>query len=444
MFRRLSFAALFILSIMLLIGSIAPSYAQDVRLQAMRVGEHPDKTRLVLELSQLSDFRSFALSNPYRVVVDIPSLQWQDSAIIPAAGPIKTLRMAQYTADMARLVLEFEQPALVKSAFMMPATAQKPPRLVVDMGTSSAAEFERLKSRIHGTLPPPEGAARTGASSGLKAEGGLPFATRKPALRAVNLSGQPAAINTGHIPVPAAPPQRKFPSEKPLIMLDAGHGGVDSGAVNGSIYEKEITLSMTKTLRRMLERTGRYRVQLTRSDDTYLKLYQRVALARRADADLFISIHADSIRKSHVRGASVYTLSNKASDKQTARLAARENQSDTIAGIDLSVEDQDVANILIDLSMRETMNQSKYFANSVVDGMKAQRITMLRNPHRYAGFAVLKAPDIPSVLIEVGFVSHHQEARRLLQKDHQEKLARGIIKGIDRYFETLTRNASTQ
>lgn len=393
----------------------------------MRIGEHPDKTRLVLDLSHLSDFRSFVLESPYRIVVDVPNMNWTERALLPAAGAIQNVRIAPFRADMTRLVLELDQPHLVKSAFMMPASADKPARLVIDFNAVSKDAFQKGKAINHGTLPPPN---VTPTKTTLPAPD-LPLASRKPTFK---------ALTGNSIPIPS----HKLNTERPLIMIDAGHGGVDSGAVNGSILEKDITLKMAFTLQKHLEKTGRYRVQLTRSSDIYLKLHQRVNLARRADADLFISIHADSIRKSNVRGASVYTLSNKASDAQTARLAARENKSDTIAGIDLSIEDQDVADILIDLSMRETMNQSKYFANAVVDGMKDNRIHMLQNPHRYAGFAVLKAPDIPSVLIEIGFVSNKKEVQKLLRQDHQDRLATGIIRGIDRYFDTLTRNANAQ
>jgi N-acetylmuramoyl-L-alanine amidase len=437
---RLSAFTFFAMIFSYSIGMTASYSLAETTLKAMRLGKHPDKTRLVLELTAQSDFRSFVLSDPYRLVLDVKNLNWTSSQILPPAKDIKTLRMAMFDNDKARLVAEFTSPHLVKSAFMLPASKDKPARLVVDFAKASLSEFNVNKARIHGTLPPPNDIGQIQAPSqarltSKKGDVSLSSTLNKPTFK---------ALTNPNVPIPSHKARRDQPLVKPLIMIDAGHGGQDSGAVNGSIYEKNIALSMVRVLKEHLERTGRYRVQLTRNSDVFLKLYQRVALARRADADLFISVHADSIRKSTVRGASIYTLSDKASDKQTARLAARENQSDTIAGIDLSVEDQDVANILIDLSMRETMNQSKYFANAVVSGMKAKGIQMLQNPHRYAGFAVLKAPDIPSVLVEIGFVSHKKEVRKLLTRSHQDKLAAGIIEGIDRYFNTLERNANAQ
>ena len=166
----------------------------------------------------------------------------------------------------------------------------------------------------------------------------------------------------------------------------------------------------------------------------FIKLRDRVIFARRHEADLFISIHADSIRNPKIRGASIYTLSEKASDAQTARLAARENKADLIAGVDLQHEDADVANILIDLVKRDTMNQSKFFAESLVKTFQSSGIRTLENPHRYAGFAVLKAPEIPSVLIEAGFLSNRKDARLLDQKEYRSKIAKTIASGVDHYI----------
>ena len=190
----------------------------------------------------------------------------------------------------------------------------------------------------------------------------------------------------------------------------------------------------------MLESTGRYEVHLTRHNDTYLRLYKRVDFARNKKADLFISLHADSIGKSNVRGASIYTLSEKASDAQTARLAERENRADLIAGVDLSHEDEQVANILVDLAMRDTMNQSNFFAGTLLDRMRSSNIRILEKPLRHAGFAVLKAPDVPSVLIEIGFMSNKYEAEQLARPAYRDQIGRALVSGIDSNFEKIRRN----
>lgn len=239
---------------------------------------------------------------------------------------------------------------------------------------------------------------------------------------------------------PEMPPvvkARKGP--KPMIVIDPGHGGDDPGAIgaNGA-KEKTVTLAAAKELKEKLEKSGRYRVHLTRSGDKFIKLQDRVKIGRNQGADLFISLHADSIDKPGVSGASIYTLSNTASDAQTAKLAARENRADLIAGVDLSHEDKEVANILIDLAMRDTMNQSKFFANTVVK--QGQGIELLDKPHRYAGFAVLKAPDIPSVLIEMGFMSNKREVSQLSSPAYRAKIVNAVSGGIDAYFAKIQKN----
>jgi N-acetylmuramoyl-L-alanine amidase len=194
-----------------------------------------------------------------------------------------------------------------------------------------------------------------------------------------------------------------------------------------------VTLAMAKELKTALEASGRYRVVLTRDDDTFIRLRERVAKARAAGAELFISLHADSIGDHNHRGASVYTLSEIASDKEAEALAAKENKADLIGGLDLSNENPEVANILIDLAQRETMNYSARFAVALVADLdRAAKINI--NPHRYAGFAVLKAPDVPSVLIELGYLSNPQDERALKDSKQRKRVAAAIVKACDRFF----------
>ncbi|MCW8863187.1 MAG: N-acetylmuramoyl-L-alanine amidase, partial [Rhodospirillales bacterium] len=219
-----------------------------------------------------------------------------------------------------------------------------------------------------------------------------------------------------------------------VIVIDPGHGGVDPGAIGVSgIYEKNITLSVAREIKKSLESTGRYKVVLTRDRDIFIRLRDRFEIARKAGADLFLSIHADTIRDRNIRGASVYTLSEKASDKEAAALAEQENKADLIAGVDLSHEDPVLANILIDLTQRETMNQSSHLAEMLVDEM-GKSVRLLRNAHRFAGFAVLKAPDVPSVLIELGFLSNRHDERLLRDSRHRVRVAGAIGRSIDQFF----------
>ncbi len=390
----------------LLLG-IIPGEAHALSVNQVRFGAHPDKIRLVLDLSEKTDFRVFALANPYRMVIDLPDFEWRagNASTTPSSG-VTALRYGNLQLGISRIVFDMAKPVSVRGAFIIPAQKGQPNRLVVDFTHVSEEIFERNKDISHGTL-----------------------------------------VTSGHIlAAPQAMPSHKPPTPpgagyKPLIVIDAGHGGVDPGArgVNKA-NEKNVTLALAKQLKSELEGTGRYRVALTRDKDIFIKLRERVSIARRQQADLFISIHADSIEKSNVSGVSVYTLSEKASDAQTAKLAAQENRADLIAGLDLSVEDEDVASILVDLAMRDTMNQSNFFANTLIDKLKARQVRLLDSPHRSAGFAVLKAPDIPSVLVEAGFMSNKKESELLNTPAHRAKISQALSGAIDSYFEQVRKN----
>lgn len=419
----------------------APAMALDIK--NVRFGAHPDKTRMVIDLSGDTDFRAFMLpreeNRHHRLVVDLPKFSWQAGTINrPPKTTVLDVRSGTLTKDIDRIVVDLQAPALIKSAFVLPRAGGKPDRLVVDFKTVSENQFINSEKQILGqlvipeqpfiaqTTDPEEDAIANLIARQTAAAGGMIVPPRKPSA--------PEALTANN-------QQPSTPLRKPLIIIDAGHGGADPGAVGyGRLKEKNITLSAAKELKKQLEATGRYRVDLTRHDDRYLKLYKRVSIAREKEADLFISLHADSIGKSNVRGASIYTLSNKASDEQTAKLAARENRVDLIAGVDLSHEDKDVANILIDLAMRDTMNQSKFFANTVVVKMRGHGVRILEKPHRYAGFAVLKAADIPSVLVEMGFMSNKNEATLLASHDYQRKIAAALVDSVDAYFAKVQKN----
>jgi N-acetylmuramoyl-L-alanine amidase len=224
-----------------------------------------------------------------------------------------------------------------------------------------------------------------------------------------------------------------------LVVLDPGHGGVDPGAIGFSgIYEKDIALATTRELARLLDATKRYRVELTRRDDEFIPLQDRVAHAHSLGAELFLSIHADALPDAGVRGASVFTLSEKASDREAAELAARENKADLIAGIDLSRHEPVVSEILLDLARRQTNNLSIRLARELVAEL-GREVRLLNNTHRSAGFVVLKAPDIPSALVELGCLSNRDEDRLLQQAPYQRKLATGLVRSVNDYFDFVAK-----
>lgn len=358
-----------------------------------RIGEHPDKTRFVLDLSEEVAFKLFVLADPYRLVIDLPTVDWAlGGGVLPGGGLIRSLRFGNFDPTTSRLVLDLDGPAKVKESFFLPpGGGSEPYRLVIDLVPASAEEFAKEAQR---TAPAPAAAA-------------APLPTLKP----------------------EAPPGKR------LIVIDPGHGGIDPGAIgtNGT-YEKQITLAAARELEAALEATGRYEVVLTRDSDLFVPLRDRVEIGRRAGGELFISLHADSHDRASVRGASVYTLSETASDKEAAELAQRENKSDVIAGLDLSDRyDDDVAAILITLTQRETMNCSATFASLLVPEL-GKTIRLLNHTHRSAGFRVLKAPDMPSVLVEMGYLSNPKDEAMLRSKDGRAPLVEGIVETVDRFF----------
>ncbi|HAK98145.1 MAG TPA: hypothetical protein DCP14_02255 [Rhodobiaceae bacterium] len=246
------------------------------------------------------------------------------------------------------------------------------------------------------------------------------------------------------LPVPSPTPQYSAPTgeftPKPrprktrkIVVVDPGHGGVDPGAMGARSREKDIVLAFSKELVRQLKATRRYDVYLTRSTDIYIPLRQRVQIARNRKADLFISIHADAIKKKNIRGLSVYTLSEKASDREAAALARKENQSDIIAGVDFGDQLPEVANILIDLAQRDTKNASVKFAESLISSARGKTL-LLDRTHRFAGFRVLKAPDVPSVLVELGFITNRTDEKQLTSNKWRRRVATGMVDAIDNFF----------
>ena len=386
-----------------------------------RLGVHPDKTRFVLELSDAVPFKISTAASPYRVVVDLPELVWPSTGVpVPGRGLVRRYIRTPGDSGGLRVVFETNGPAQVREAFMLPPKDGHKPRFVLDLAPTSPEAFAR------GAQPAAAPAAQPSAAPAVQAAP-KPAARPEPQARVV-----PAAM-------PAAPPvPAPRGPEKPTIVIDPGHGGEDPGAVGvGGVYEKDITLAVARELRRQLEATGRYRVLLTRDKDVFIRLRERVGMARDVGADLFLSLHADSIASGSVRGLSIYTLSDKASDREAEMLAAKENRADAIAGLDLSGENELVATILIDLAQRDTMNHSKRFAKVVLENLRKDVTLLPSKPHRQAGFAVLTAPDVPSVLVEMGYLSSPQDTSQLKSPQHRERLARGVTRAVDSYFKWL-------
>jgi N-acetylmuramoyl-L-alanine amidase len=402
-FRRISHVLWLSAAVALFAGLSPVDAGAAATVSNIRIGVHLDKLRVVLETDAKFPVSAFELSGPYRIVVDLPDVTWRiDSAGGERATRfISGYRFGQFVPGKSRLVFDLKRPALVDKAFHIPPTGGRPWRLVIDIKSVAGAVFAARAAK-----PPPAPEQSSGAR---------------------------AAVF-----VPPPRPKPEGAQRKRVVVLEPGPGGIDPGALarGRSVREKDITLAMARQLRDELIRRGRYHVVLTRDRDIFIRLRERIGMARAAGADVFISLHADFIRNRKVRGASVYTLSERASDREAADLAAKENKSDVIAGVDLTGETAEVTNILIDLAQRETMNHSAAFARILVREM-SRNTKFLRKSHRFAGFAVLKAPDVPSVLVEMGYLSNSRDVSQLTSRSYRAGLAAAIADGVDGYFATL-------
>ncbi|AVM73233.1 N-acetylmuramoyl-L-alanine amidase [Magnetospirillum gryphiswaldense] len=392
--------------------------------------------RLVVDVQKTSRTAFLAAARP---AINAPAV----NASSPPPRQVTAVPAPEAAADRAIVVYSPQVtptpvPAPVPRPVLAPQPVFQPPPPPAPAVVVAQPVIETPVQRSHGVT------ASTAGSPMLSAPVPPPLA--RPVVE-VSAPVEPAPVPALRQPVieEAATPARAAPEPalqgrsprsegKAVVVIDPGHGGVDPGALGVSgIYEKHITLAMARELKAQLEKGGRYKVHLTRDRDVFIRLRERVAIARQYGADLFISLHADSVANPQLAGLSVYTLSQTASDGEAQTLADKENKADLIAGIDLSHESADVANILIDLAQRETMNRSAGFAGGVVTEL-GRETTLLGNTHRFAGFAVLKAPDVPSILVELGYLSNATEEKLLRQPDYRLKLAKGIARAIDRHF----------
>ena len=383
-----------------------PAVASDVRL-----GGDNQKSRFVIVLDRAIPFALFTLADPYRVVVDLPEVNFQ----LPAGsgqvgrGLIRAFRFGLFSSGKSRVVIDTTRPVRITRSFTIPPDDRGMARLVIDMEPTKRGSF--LK----------KSAAAAAKRKMKRRQKRKQMAARQP--------------GDARIPLPRIKPRRSGgKTAKPVVVIDPGHGGVDPGTIGrkGS-REKKVVLAFARSLRQKLQKTGLFQVFMTRNKDIFIPLRTRVDMARRRHADLFISIHADALRNQTVRGATIYTLSEKSSDAEAAALAAKENRSDIIAGVDLEDAPDELAGIFIDLAQREAKNESIKFARSATTRLR-RIIRMNKNPHRFAGFRVLKSPDFPSVLIELGYLSNARDEKLLNSGRWRERTASAIAEAVRRYF----------
>lgn len=352
----------------------------------LRIGAQPDGARIVLECKNAPKEGIYQGNQNKTLLINV--LNGTLKAMpMPAHSVISSVKIEPLGPNKSQAIIESKDPLSIVKQFTLPPSAQnKNQRLVVDV-KKAPAQQPFLKTLTKKQVTP----------------------------------SQPKPI--------AVPVQRKK-----TIIIDAGHGGGDPGTIGKrGTYEKNVTLKSAKLLAEALRKTNRYDVRMTRSTDVFVPLKKRVQFSRENHGDLFISLHADSSPRSSARGLSVYTLSRVASDKEAARLAQKENKADLFMGINFDSEVPEVANILIDLTKRETMNLSISFAQLLKNACD-QNILFPGNTHRFANFAVLRTPDIPAVLVELGFLSNPQDERLLTQEAYLKKISGSIVNAVDAFF----------
>lgn len=375
--------------------------AQAATVEQVRVSEN----RVVIRFDGVADgAKSFLVPDPNRIAIDIAGAVAGEPS--RATGPVSAIRQADRPGQGARILLDLARPAVISGGRF----ADDGRSLMLDLTPVTPAAFAR---------------AARGAPVGFASPAGV-------------------RANAGRYSVSLAVPPKQASVQpvitggdesRPLVVIDAGHGGHDPGAISphDRTLEKDVTLAIARATRDALEKTGRVRVALTRDSDRFLVLAERYRIARRMGADLFVSIHADSAENREASGATAYTLSEVASDKEAARLAARENRADILGGINLGAESSDVSSILIDLTQRETMNASAGFARLL--GREAEPLIPTRQVfHRMASLVVLKAPDMPSILFETGYLSNEGDVRRLASPNGRRAVAQSLSNAIEIYF----------
>ncbi len=398
--QRLAATAAAIAAATMLYAGLAA--AEIVRAKEARLDGDVTATTFELFMTEGVIAEVFTLANPYRVIVDLPDVGFElpPSAGKAGRGLVAAYRYGLFAERKARVVIDTTGPVKIARADMKKASDRAGVVLTIGLAPIDAAAF--------------------GEGTG---------ATR---------SAQPRR------PSEAAPQPKSSPSARPVVLIDPGHGGVDPGASGaGNIAEKTVVLSVGQALQAALEKAGGYDVRMTRSTDVFVSLDRRLQVSEEAGADLFISLHADAIQQmniaENIRGATIYTLSERASDEQARRMAEKENASDLIAGLETSQTEgyDQVKSILIDLLKRETKNFSADFSNVVAERL-GKTIAMSRDPQRSAAFRVLKQTHAPSVLIELGYMSNSQDQQEMTTQAWQMKVAAAIAGAVQSYFSKRT------
>ena len=425
---RLAFSCSLLISVMIeamLPGAAAASTVRDITLLP-----HDNGVRVVIDLGSKVSFQHQTFDGPPRLVIELSDVSWQ----IPERRGERSYRMVRgfqfgrREDGTSSLIIDIDRPFEIETVFELPPSDSSGYRIVTDLAPLPR-NVDMRRQRVRSKTYAAEAKVARPPSFHRPAERPQPNRQRTTAYRRLeNGAGVGSTI-----PIPTQRPS--ILPRKRIIVIDPGHGGIDPGASGRrGTHEKNVVLAMALEMRRQLVDTGRYDVILTRDDDSFVRLRDRLQIARASEGHLFLSLHADSLANDKsVHGAAVYTLSNQASGEEAERLASIENRADILGGIDLSHHEPLITQILIDLAQRDANGKSIKIGEILVDELS--KVTrLLRKRRQQAGFVVLKSPDMPSALVELGYLSNEGDEKRLTDQDHLGDLAKGIVKAIDRYF----------
>ncbi|MGI9509383.1 MAG: N-acetylmuramoyl-L-alanine amidase [Geminicoccaceae bacterium] len=414
-------------------GPVSGAVVRDITLLP-----HDQGVRVVIDLGEKVPFQHQTFDGPPRLVVDLPNVSWQlpERRGTRAYRMVRGFRFGKQANGVSRLIVDMDRPFKIETVFELPPTDSSGYRIVTDLAPLPPHVTMRNQSvrstSYEAALARPEvvPAPKRRPVADQQIESAVP--TQNRTAQKDQVAGDRIASENA-VPIPAPRPSALVP--KRMIVIDPGHGGIDPGASGQrGTYEKNVVLSMALELRRHLVDSGRYDVILTRGDDSFIRLRDRLQIARASGGHLFLSLHADSLANdTDVRGAAVYTLSDQASSEEAERLASVENRSDILGGIDLSHHEPLVTQILIDLAQRDANSKSLKIADLMVTEL-GDVTKLLRKQRQQAGFVVLKSPDMPSALIELGYLSNRKDEVRLTNQDHIVDLAKAMVRAIDRYF----------
>jgi N-acetylmuramoyl-L-alanine amidase len=403
-----------------------PSIAAEGPVQALaaRVTGDASRTRFETDLERPISYSVYVLPNPYRIMIDLPQVAfaYPEGTGSEGQGLISAYRYGEMGGGRSRIVMDAEGPVLIEKSYIVKPKGDEPARIVVDLVKTDEKTF----LMTHAAEPPVPDEVTSLPDLILAAETTGSFVPLP--------LPKPGTATDKPVDNSAPPPPKR--NGRRVIVIDPGHGGIDPGAIGlNRTKEKDVVLSFSLALRDKLKANGKFDVVMTRTTDKFVTLKERVTIAREKQADLFIAVHADTVRGRSTRGATLYTLSDKASDAEAEALAQKENRADIIGGVNLGGESEEVTDILIDLAQRETKNHSHFFAKKAVTQLKPVTL-MTGKPMRSAGFVVLKAPDVPSVLLELGYLSNKADERLLNSSKWRDGVAAALTKAIDVYFST--------